>query len=108
MGLRHCIAACLLAACLSIASVARAASVTAEVGRVEGRAGETVTVPITLKEAVSVQAMHLELIYDPAVLEAVDAVKGKLAEGCPIEVNKTQAGRIIISLVSQNGIEGDG
>ncbi len=67
-----------------------------------------VGVPINLKGAKDLGAIHIELVYDSAVLEAVKFEAGELSENALIEANLELTGRVIIGIVDTEGIGGDG
>jgi len=69
---------------------------------------EGVAVPINLTDAVNVGSLHIELIYDSAVLEATGVKAGKLGRNAMIESNLETPGRVIIGIIDAAGINGDG
>lgn len=86
-----------------------AASVTVSAPAVEAQAGGTVDVPIQLAGAQGLGAVHLELVYDASVLTAETVTKGALAgNNALLESNLKQAGRVVIGVVTLDGISGDG
>jgi len=92
-----------------IAGEALAATVTVSAPTVEAQPGNTVEVPIQLSGANGLGAVHLEMSYDPAVLTAEAVTKGALAgNNALIESNTKESGRVVIGLVSLDGIEGEG
>lgn len=100
----------LLAIALVLWSVSvRAATVTVQVGSARGEKGSTVQVPIQVSGAPNIGAMHLEIVYDARVLQAADVERSALAgSNALIESNPDQAGRLIIGIVTLDGINGDG
>jgi hypothetical protein len=86
-----------------------AQTVTINVGSVKGAAGQKVEVPISAKDATDIGAMHIEVAFDPTVLEAQDAEKGQLLSGNSLlESNTSEPGRVILGVVSLDGLKGDG
>jgi hypothetical protein len=90
------------------ASAARAATVTLNLPKVQGKSGETVEVPIGLKDAKGMSAFQAVMVYDPAVLELVSEggnvekafSKGKaLPENALTHVAAGSAGRLAIVFV---------
>lgn len=99
----------LIATLLLVARVVEAASVTVSAGSAEAQPGGTVEIPIQLAGANGLGAVHLEMTYDPRVLTAESAAKGALAgNNALLESNTKEAGRVVIGLVTLDGIKGDG
>jgi hypothetical protein len=75
----------------------------------EAAAGGTVDVPIDVAGASGIGALHLEVIYDPAVIE-VDMVTGGALAGnnALIDFNPDNPGRLIIGIATLDDIKGDG
>jgi hypothetical protein len=73
-----------------------------------GESSGGVKVPVKIYGASSVGSLHMELVFDPAVLEAVGVKPGELAENAMIEHNLQTPGRVIIGIVDASGITGDG
>ncbi len=69
---------------------------------------DEVGVPINLNGAKDLGAIHIELVYDSAVLEAVKFEAGELAENALVEANLELPGRVIIGIVDTEGVGGDG
>ncbi len=65
-------------------------------------------IPITLNGASDVGSLHIELVYDPAILEVTAVKAGKLAQNAVVDSNIQTPGRAIIGIVSPNGINGSG
>jgi hypothetical protein len=88
---------------------ARAASVTVRVGSVQAAPGSTAEVPIEAEGASNIGAMHLDVVYDSSVLtpETVtpDALLGSNAL---LEFNANTPGRLVIGLITLDGIKGEG
>ncbi|MBI4671921.1 MAG: hypothetical protein HY741_09690 [Chloroflexi bacterium] len=100
----------LLAALLWLAiPIVRAATVTVSAPTVEAQADGAVDVPIQLAGAQGLGALHIELVYDPRVLTPETVTRGALAGmNALVESNTKQAGRVVIGVVSLDGISGDG
>ncbi len=87
----------------------RAASVDIAVGKSQAKQGEDVAIPVSIKGASKTAAMQMDLVYDPAILEAGKIDNGPLlADNCLLESNTSQSGRIRLALISKDGINGDG
>lgn len=94
---------------LLLSQTAAAASVTVSAPTVEGQNGNTVDVPIQMAGASGLGALHLELKYDANALSAPEVTRGALAgSNALIESNVKQPGKIVIGVVSLDGIQGDG
>jgi len=99
----------LLGIILLSATASRAASMTARVESVRAASGEQTEIPITVEESPGMVAMHLEVTYDPAILEVETVEPGALAEDTALmEFNTEEVGRLVISLAAAREIEGDG
>lgn len=75
---------------------------------VQGPPGEEVLVPLTVKGANAVGAMHIELEFDPAVIEYKSVARGQMMSGNAMLDSSVSAGRLIIGLVSLDPVSGDG
>jgi hypothetical protein len=73
-----------------------------------GDEGGQLTVPILAEGCEDVGAVHIELIYDADVLQATEVTKGDLAENAMIESSITTPGWVIVSLVDNQGMSGEG
>jgi hypothetical protein len=94
-----------VACCLVIIGVAHAqASVTVQVGEISGAPGSEVRVPVELKGASNVGALHVEIVYDPTI---ITAKKVENATGGLLEANVSQPGRVVVGLVTTEGLNGD-
>jgi hypothetical protein len=71
-------------------------------------AGESVLVPINIKNAKNIGNMDLLLTYDPKVLKATEVLKGSLTGDTMFESNIQTAPEIRISFASTKGVNGDG
>jgi hypothetical protein len=89
-------------------SAAAQAGLTIKVGDVSAGHRQSTEVPIEVAGASNVGSMHLELVYDPAVLEPLEVNLGALASGAFPESNLDTPGRIVIGLISADGITGSG
>lgn len=86
-----------------------AASVTLQVDELEGAAGETTTVPIEVRNAAGIGALHVELNYDPDVVELQTVDKGELLTGSSlVDFTVPEPGRLIVGIATLDDIEGDG
>ena len=89
-------------------TAAAQAGLTVKVGDVSAGHRQATEVPIELVGASNVGSMHIELVYDPAVLEPLEVNLGALASGALPESNLDTPGRIVIGLISADGISGSG
>ena len=70
--------------------------------------GEVAEVSITLEGSPGIGAMHLELVYDSALLAVESVEQGSLVAGNALAAfNSDEPGRIIISLAAADEIAGD-
>jgi len=82
---------------------------TVSVGEIRAPHGQDVTIPIEVKGAAGVGAMHIEMTYDPAVLSPIGEVQpGSLASGGLVAGNSNATGRVIIAVAHAGGFSGDG
>jgi hypothetical protein len=65
-------------------------------------------VPVNLKEARNIGSLHMEIVYDPAVLSATNVEAGDLAVNSMVEFNSSAPGRVKVGVVDASGINGDG
>jgi hypothetical protein len=72
-----------------------------------GGAGAS-TIPINLTNASDVGGLHIELVYDPAIIEVTAVKVGKLAQGASVDSNISAPGRTIIGIINSDGIAGTG
>lgn len=69
---------------------------------------DEVSIPINAEDANNIGALHLELIYDPAVLEPTEVEKGMLARNAMLESSTDTPGRVVIGMIDAAGINGNG
>ena len=69
---------------------------------------ELIAVPISVKGARDLGTLHIELVYDPAILKADSFESGELAQNALVEVNPDTPGRVVIGIIDTDGIQGDG
>jgi hypothetical protein len=101
--------ACALILFGASARMIQAASVTLRAPAVEGTAGRTVDVPIQAAGASGLGAVHVEVVYDPALLKAEAVTNGTLAGATAlVEGNVNKPGRVVIGIVAPDSINGDG
>ena len=99
----------LLIAVLLSTAASHAASLTVRVESVQAAPGEQAEIPITVEGSPGMVAMHLELTYDPAILEVETVDPGALLAGKALmEFNTEEVGRLVIGFASAEEIEGDG
>jgi len=92
---------------LAATAVAQGA-MTVLVGDVKGPHAQDVEIPIEVKGASGVGAMHIEMAYDPAVLSVKEVQAGDLASGGMVVGNTTASGLVTISVAHASGFSGDG
>lgn len=79
------------------------------VGSPTAGSGQELDIPVTLAGATNLGALELVLTYDPAVLEAKSADRGTLlSSNSLLEYYANPSGRLAVTLVSQDGVTGDG
>ncbi len=82
---------------------------TVAVGNTTGSAGGEADVPISITGAASLSALELVVTYDPAILEAKSAERGALlSSNSLVENYNNPSGRLAVTMVSQDGVNGDG
>jgi Cohesin domain/zinc-ribbon domain len=83
---------------------------TVAVGSATASSSQEVEIPIILTGATtSLGALELVLTCDPAILEAKSAERGSLlSSNSLVEYYINPAGRLAVTLVSQDGVNGDG
>jgi len=77
-------------------------------GRGEGEGDIAVKVPVNAQGADDVGALHIELAYDPAVLNATGVEKGTLASNAMMEFSVDTPGRVWVGMIDAAGMNGDG
>ena len=91
------------------ATAGYAATITVRVASAKAASGEEVEIPITVEGASGIGAVQLELTYDPSVLEAQAVEKGALVgDNTLLDFNVAEPGRLIVGLVTLDGVDGDG
>lgn len=101
-------AAGVLSALVYSVGPAQAASVTITAPTATGAPGAEVSVPIRVTAAPGLGALHLEVTFDPTVLEGLSATGGALAAGGALVDSNATPGRLVIGVVSSEKIDGDG
>jgi hypothetical protein len=97
-----------LALLLQFATPVTAATVTFRVGRVQVAPGSTADVPVEVVGSPGIGPLHLELVYDPAVLSAVEVTRGPLLSNALMESSVAGRGRVVAAIVAADAIKGDG
>lgn len=67
-----------------------------------------VQIPVEIKGATDLGALHLELAYDTQSLSVVSVKNGEAAQEAILEYNINEPGKVVIGLVSVPGIHQDG
>lgn len=79
------------------------------VGNASALPNQEVDLPIAITGATNLGALELVLTYDPAILEARSADRGTLlSSNSLVEYYINPSGRLAVTLVSQDGVSGDG
>ena len=91
-----------------VSTAAAQAGLTVKVGEVSGAPGQRAEVPIEVMEASNVGSMHIELVYNPDVVQPVEKRDGALASGALVEARFDIPGRVVLGLISAQGINGNG
>jgi hypothetical protein len=103
------IASLLIAIEIALATAAYTASVTVVVGSGRAPAGADVAIPISVKGAPGIDAMHVEITFDAAVLDPKSVEKGSMLSGnSMMAFNPHVPGRLIAGFTSLDPIQGDG
>ena len=89
-------------------TAAAQAGLTVKLGDVLAGHRQVTDVPIEVAGASNVGSLHIELVYDPAVLDPLEVKTGALASGAMLEKNMDTPGRVVIGLISAQGISGEG
>jgi len=101
--------ASVLAVMLLGTAVVAQGTITVQVGAIGAPHDQDVEIPIEVKGASGVGAMHIELTYDPSVLSPIREVRsGDLAGGGLVVGNTNTPGRVMLSIAHANGFSGDG
>lgn len=99
----------LVGAVLLGTSASQAASVTVRVGSAQAAPGDEVAIPVTVQGAPGIGAMHVEFVYDAAILEAKAVDKGSLlGDNALLDFNASEPGRLVAGFVTLDAVEGDG
>ncbi len=67
-----------------------------------------VIIPVDIEGAAGVGSLHLELLYDWAVLHAIHAENGEAAANAMLEYSVDSPGQVVIGMISSDGISEDG
>jgi hypothetical protein len=70
--------------------------------------GDEIKVPVRLENANNVGSLHIELVYDTAILQADDIKAGELVKNSLFESSLETPGRVVVSIIDVAGINGDG
>ena len=73
-----------------------------------GSPSGNIVVPIVVENAGNLGSLHLELVYDAEVLEPVEVKVADLAKTAIVQENTHTAGRLIVGIVDDSGISGNG
>jgi len=91
-----------------VSTAAAQAGLTVKVGEVSGAPGQRAEVPIEVVGASDVGSLHIELVYDADVLQPVEVKNGALAGGAILDKNLNTPGRVVLGLITTQGINGNG
>ncbi|HEX9061933.1 MAG TPA: cohesin domain-containing protein [Clostridia bacterium] len=82
------------------------AKIEASIGKAEGKSGDTVEIPISLKGVPSkgIDACDFSIVYDQNLLESLDVLPGGIIyKPTDLESSKPQIGKIKILFTTDNG-----
>jgi len=68
----------------------------------------TIEVPVNIEGAANVGSLHFELVYDVAVLRAVDVTGGLVLGDAMLEYSVAAPGRVVVGIIDNEGISGNG
>jgi hypothetical protein len=68
----------------------------------------TIEVPVNIEGAASVGSLHFELVYDVAVLRAIEVKNGKVLGDAMLEYSVATPGRVVVGIIDSEGFSGDG
>lgn len=74
----------------------------------EAESGKSFDYPINISDADKLGGIGFTVLYNPALFELKDLNGGNLASNAMIEYNEVESGKILVSMVDANGINGDG
>ncbi len=77
------------------------------VGSAKATHGDTVQIPVEIRNADKIGSMDIALAYPSQVLQFIDVIPGSLTQNSLLEHN-VEDGRIRVGIVETNGISGDG
>ena len=69
--------------------------------------GENI-IPVQVKNADVVGALHIELVYDSSIIEVTDVTLGSLGENGQVDYEVESPGRVIIGFIDAMGMSGSG
>lgn len=99
----------LLGAILLKTMAVHAAAFTARVESSQGATGDSVVIPISVAGSPGTVAMHIELVYDPAILQVESVQPGPLLAGnALLESNTEENGRLVIGFAATDQVVGEG
>ena len=84
-----------------------ATPLTLSIREMTGRPGASIQVPVEISGASNLGSLHLEVTYDPLILQAMSVTAASLARDALLDFN-VQPGRVVIGLASADGISGTG
>ena len=65
-------------------------------------------VPVQVKNADGVGALHIEVVYDSSIIEVADVTLGSLGENGQVDYEVESPGRVIIGFIDAMGMSGSG
>lgn len=74
----------------------------------EAETGKTFEYPITLKEATNLGGIGFTLRFDPEILGFDELNTGSLASNALMQHNPIEPGKVLVSIVDANGMNGNG
>ena len=100
-------ATAMVAAAVGLA-IAVAVVVVLGIGCTKETRPESISVPVEIVNATNVGSIGFELVYDPAIVNAVKVEAGDLAASAMIEYNTDTPGTVRVGIIDTLGMNGDG
>ncbi len=70
--------------------------------------GGEIAIAVQVKNADNLGAIHIELVYDAAILEASEVKLGDLGENGQVDYDLATPGRVVIGVIDAMGMNGSG
>lgn len=69
---------------------------------------DSIKIPVNFNAASNVGSLHMELVYDPSILKAINVKASSLVNNGVVKANIDTPGRAVIGIIDATGINGDG